>query len=70
MGQKAIMGRYPIHWHLVTDQAQGQYVRNSSIHHSFNRAVTIHGTDYITVEDNFCYDHIGHGIFLENGAER
>ena len=70
MGQKSIQGRYPIHWHLLTDQAQGQYVRNSSIHHSFSRAVTIHGTDYITVEDNFCYDHIGHGIFLENGAER
>jgi len=70
MGQKTISGRYPIHWHLMTDQAQGQYIRNSSIHHSFNRAVTIHGTDYITVEDNFCYDHIGHGIFLENGAER
>ena len=70
MGQKSIQGRYPIHWHLLTDQAQGQYVRNSSIHHSFSRAVTIHGTDFITVEDNFCYDHIGHGIFLENGAER
>ena len=70
MGQKSILGRYPIHWHLLTDKAQGQYVRNSSIHHSFSRAVTIHGTDSITVEDNFCYDHIGHGIFLENGAER
>lgn len=32
--------------------------------------MTIHGTDYITVKDNFCYDHIGHGIFLQNGAER
>lgn len=70
MGQTGVMGRYPVHWHLLTDQAQGQYVRNSSIHHSFSRAVTIHGTDYITVEDNFCYDHLGHGIFLENGAER
>jgi len=70
MGQTGVMGRYPVHWHLLTDQAQEQYVRNSSIHHSFSRAVTIHGTDYITVEDNFCYDHLGHGIFLENGAER
>jgi hypothetical protein len=22
------------------------------------------------VEDNFCYDHIGHGLFLEDGSER
>ncbi len=70
MGQTGVTGRYPVHWHLLTDQAKGQYVRNCSIHHSFSRAVTIHGTDYIQVEDNFCYDHIGHGIFLENGAER
>lgn len=70
LGQTGVTGRYPVHWHLLTNQAQGQHVSNSSIHHSFSRAVTIHGTDYITVEDNFCYDHIGHGIFLENGAER
>ncbi|MFD2563900.1 G8 domain-containing protein [Aquimarina rubra] len=70
MGQKAILGRYPFHWHLNEDKAQGSYLRNSSVHKSFNRAVTIHGTDYVTVDGVFAYDHIGHGIFLEDGAER
>ncbi|WP_378181233.1 carbohydrate-binding protein [Aquimarina sp. SS2-1] len=70
MGQKSIQGRYPFHWHLNEDKAQGSYLRNTSIHKSFNRAVTIHGTDYITVDGVFAYDHIGHGIFLEDGGER
>ncbi|MBQ4819515.1 G8 domain-containing protein [Aquimarina sp. MMG016] len=70
MGQKAVLGRYPFHWHLNEDKAQGSYLRNSSVHKSFNRAVTIHGTDYVTVDGVFAYDQIGHGIFLEDGAER
>ncbi len=70
MGQKGVLGRYPFHWHLNEDKAQGSYLRNSSVHKSFNRAVTIHGTDYVTVDGVFAYDHIGHGIFLEDGGER
>lgn len=70
MGQKGVLARYPFHWHLNEDQAQDSYLKNSSIHKSFNRAVTIHGTDYVTVDGVFAYDHIGHGIFLEDGGER
>ncbi len=70
MGQKAILGRYPFHWHLVKNGGAGQYFKNSSIHTSYNRAITIHGTESALVEGNFCYDHIGHGIFLEDGGER
>jgi hypothetical protein len=70
MGQKGIVGRYPFHWHLCEDKARGSYFKNSSVHRSFNRATTIHGTDYVTVDGIFAYDHIGHGIFLEDGGER
>gem|GEM_PF-944368 len=70
MGQKKLKGRYPWHWHMLADGGQGQYFKNSSVHHSFNRAVTIHGTDHTLVENNFLYDHIGHGVFLEDGGER
>lgn len=69
-GQKSLLARYPFHWHLCIDQGAGQYFSDSSVHRSFNRAITIHGTDYTTVENNFCYDHLGHGVFLEDGAER
>ncbi len=70
MGQKGVLGRYPYHWHLNEDRSKGSYLRNSSVHKSFNRAVTIHGTDYVTVDGVFAYDHIGHGIFFEDGGER
>ena len=69
-GQKSVLGRYPFHWHLVQQFGAGQYFSDNSVHRSFNRAITIHGTDYTTVSNNFCYNHIGHGIFLEDGAER
>ena len=70
MGQKGMLGRYPFHWHMLLNTGQGQYFRNNSVHRSFNRAITIHGTESTLVEDNFCYDHIGHGLFLEDGSER
>lgn len=69
VGQKSILGRYPFHWHLLANDGEGQHLMNSSIHQSFNRAITIHGTHQTTVERNVCYDHIGHGVFLEDGAE-
>jgi hypothetical protein len=70
MGQKARLGRYPFHWHLLGAKGAGQYFKNSSVHRSYNRAITIHGTESTLVDNNFFYDHIGHGVFLENGGER
>jgi hypothetical protein len=70
MGQKSILGRYPFHWHLLQEKGAGQYFKNNSVHRAYNRAITIHGTESTLVENNFCYDHIGHGLFLEDGSER
>lgn len=70
MGQKSLMGRYPFHWHRVGAGGAGQYFKNSSVHLSYNRALTIHATESTIVDNNFFYDHIGHGLFLEDGCER
>lgn len=70
VGQKKRMGRYPIHWHMAENLSAGQYIKNSSIHRSYNRAVTLHGSEGVIVERNVAYDHMGHGIFLEDGSER
>jgi hypothetical protein len=70
MGQKSLIGRYPFHWHLLKEVGNGQYFKNSSVHLSYNRAITIHGTESTLVDNNFFYDHIGHGVFLEDGTER
>jgi len=68
MGQKGLVARYPMHWHMM-GPADGQYFAGSSVWKSFNRCVTVHGTDNARVENNVCFDHLGHGYFLEDGAE-
>jgi len=68
MGQRNLLARYPIHWHLV-GRARGQYIKHSSIHDSFNRCVTVHGTNEVEVVGNVAYNALGHCYFLEDGAE-
>ncbi len=68
MGQHLQLARYPIHWHINGD-AQGQYIRNSAIHDTFNRCVTIHGTNNLLVENNVTYNTVGHCFFMEDGIE-
>jgi cell migration-inducing and hyaluronan-binding protein len=68
MGQNLTLARYPIHWHLIGD-ANGQYIRNASIHDTYNRCVTVHGTNNLQVENNVTYNTVGHCFFLEDGIE-
>src|SRR5690348_14733789 len=68
MGQNMHLARYPIHWHLIGD-AQGQYIKNSAIHDTYSRCVTVHGTNFLDIENNVTYNNIGHCFFLEDAVE-
>jgi cell migration-inducing and hyaluronan-binding protein len=68
MGQHLTLARYPIHWHINGD-VTGQYIRNSAIHDTYNRCVTIHGTNNLLVENNVTYNTVGHCFFMEDGIE-
>src|ERR1700752_2689366 len=68
MGQNMTLARYPIHWHLIGD-AKGQYIKNASLHDTYNRCVTVHGTNFLRVENNVTYNTAGHCFFLEDGIE-
>src|SRR5687768_2334661 len=68
MGQNLTLARYPIHWHLV-GEGKGQYIRNAAIHDTYNRCVTVHGTNNLQVENNVTYNNVGHCFFLEDGIE-
>jgi hypothetical protein len=68
MGQHLTLARYPMHWHLL-GEGQGQYIRNSSIHDTYSRCVTVHGTNNVAVENNVTYNTVGHCFFLEDGIE-
>ena len=67
MGQKGDLG-HPLHWHMLGD-ASGQYVTNTSIHVTYNKGMTIHGTQNTWVEGNVIHDTIGHGFYFEDGSE-
>lgn len=85
-GQQGIVGRYPIHWHMMSYEMlsgmgspstgvfigdlSGQFVKHCSVHDSAQRFVTIHGTCGAVVEDNVAYDIAGAALFLEDGSER
>ena len=68
MGQNLTLARYPIHWHLIGD-AKGRSIRNAAIHDTYNRCVTVHGTNNLQVENNVTYNTVGHCFFLEDGIE-
>ncbi|XP_043214062.1 cell migration-inducing and hyaluronan-binding protein-like [Amphibalanus amphitrite] len=71
MGQQSVMSSYPIHFHMCLDTSEKDaYVRNNSIHHTFSRCVTVHGTHNLTVEGNIAYHHLGHCYFVEDGGEQ
>jgi hypothetical protein len=68
MGQNMHLARYPIHWH-IGGEGQGQYVENSSIHNTYSRCVTVHGTNNVRVENNVTFNTVGHCFFLEDAVE-
>ncbi|KAL8584821.1 hypothetical protein ACOMHN_037526 [Nucella lapillus] len=62
-------GSYPLHFHLLGD-GSGLWFRNNSVLRSFQRCFVIQGTDNAEVSENVCYDHLGHGLFIEDSAEQ
>ena len=47
----------------------GQYIENSSIHDTYSRCVTVHGTNDLRIQNNVTYNTVGHCFFLEDGIE-
>ncbi|XP_056134545.1 cell migration-inducing and hyaluronan-binding protein [Lampris incognitus] len=74
MGQQS-MGHYPVHFHVNgdVDERGGYnpptYISDLSIHHSFSRCVTIHGSNGLLVKDVVGYNVLGHCFFTEDGPE-
>lgn len=69
MGQAGVKARYPVHFHVTGDNPQSYVVRNS-IHKTFQRCVTIHGTNHLLVQGNAAYANRGHCYFIEDGDEQ
>lgn len=70
LGQGGRLGHYPVHFHLAKSTAYtNAFLKDSSIHTSMNRFVTIHGTHDVEVSRNVGYLSVGHGYYLEDGSE-
>ncbi|KXZ47884.1 hypothetical protein GPECTOR_32g497 [Gonium pectorale] len=68
-GQAFRLGRYTLHFHMHGDLAYNSWIRGCAIHHTYNRALTIHGSHRVLVQDNVAYNVMGHAFFLEDGIE-
>lgn len=68
VGQAFQLGRYPIHFHMI-GTVHNSYAKGNAIHQTYNRAITLHGIHYFTIQDNVAYDTMGHTIFVEDAAE-
>jgi len=68
VGQAFLLGRYPVHFHRLGN-VYSSYVKGCAIHNTFNRAIVVHETNYLTISNNVVYDMLGHGIFVEDGVE-
>ena len=69
VGQTNVVARYPFHLHHVGAAGAHSYIRSSSVHRSYYRCITVHGTHNATVRENVAYDAIGHCYYLEDGVE-
>ena len=67
-GQSLIVGRYCMHFHLLSDESLS-YARANSFHDGFQRAVTIHASNNLRITDNVAYHIMAHPFFIEDGVE-
>ena len=68
VGQTNVLGRYPMHFHLL-NECPKCYFKDSSVHRSYYRCISIHGTHSTTVTENVAYDVTGFCYYLEDGVE-
>ncbi|KAI9034510.1 G8 domain-containing protein [Hyaloraphidium curvatum] len=72
MGQTNVLGRYPLHFHMMGSQQNksiGATASDCSVHRSFFRCFAVHGTHFARVHENTAYDATGHCYFIEDGVE-
>ena len=70
MGQAGFKGRYSFHWHFAGERPNN-YFKNNSVHDSFQRAVVVHQTNKVLVENNVAFNVFNHMyIPAEDGNEQ
>jgi hypothetical protein len=61
---------YPIHFHKDGDLSKTPVLVNAnSIHHSYDKCITVHSTSNLTISNNVCARIVGHIFYEEIGDE-
>jgi len=68
MGALGCLGRYPVHFHMMSDGSRGMVVKGASIWRSNNNFMNIHVSSGITVEDTVGYHTTGVGYYIGEPA--
>ena len=68
-GQAGVLARYPIHFHFANDTSERAFIKDCTVHESYQRCFTIHHTDSLLIQRNVGYKARGHCFFLEDGIE-
>jgi G8 domain len=70
---KEQLGSYPIHFHrdgdLTNYAAADKLIDSNSIDHSYNKCITVHSTQHLTLSNNVCARITGHIFYEEYGDE-
>ncbi|HUY26794.1 MAG TPA: G8 domain-containing protein [Candidatus Binataceae bacterium] len=64
------LASYPIHFHMAGDASTSTVlVDSNSIDHSYNKCITVHSTQNLTISNTVCVRAVGHLFYEEIGDE-
>jgi len=67
-GQAYLVGSYAVYYRSI-GSALASYFTGNAVHDSYNRALAIQASQYLTVSNNVAYNIKGHAFYLETGSE-
>lgn len=67
-GQRAVMGRYCLHFHLLKKCPRCVFQGNAVVDGE-HVGITVHGTHDATVDQNVVWDAKANGLYIEDGNE-
>ena len=69
MGQLNVVGRYPIHFHLL-GKTKDCFVKNTSVRDTIQRGIVLHDVENVSLTGNVVFNTIGHNIVVETPETR
>ncbi|PRP86517.1 hypothetical protein PROFUN_05299 [Planoprotostelium fungivorum] len=69
MGQLTVLGRYPIHFHVIRNAA-GAFITDMSLPRFTHSDAASSDSNYVVVRNTVSFNTYGHCLFFEDGSEQ